>query len=365
MLSFDNLPISNDILKSLYVYGLTKPSSLHFDLIRIFLSNSNVLIEKPYYLIEKYESIAIASLQSKGNSLIVLEDRRSVDNLYELYQHLNKLIKRTVSKNINKSFADINIITIDTFNKNFSKFIDPENLFDSVYLYTTNQNIIKYIEFCNQLYTNNKCKLTFFYVFDYSLENNELLKYKYFDKYYNNKMNQFEPKQLRNYYVVADSYFEIMNGNCIDSIYENNSIEQSVIYLENSTNVMSLYRQLIKKDFPVCYYHEDMTMIQLEKSIESFMSGNSRICICSDKSNLDFIKTLTNYKMNFERISHVIHLDLPKIEYYLLRIPYTIETKHIFVMNLNNENSFEHKQVLEDYFNIKMKFCGVTPPHAT
>ncbi len=353
ILSFDNLPISNDILKGIYFYGLEKPSSLQFDLIDIFLNNTNTLIEKSFYSTEKYESVGIAALQLKGTTMIVVENKKLLNELYEMMQKVNMFLNKEITKNINK-ISDINLITIDTFNLNYyrlnpSRFKTTTGLpiiFDNVFFLTTNKNTESY---CSTFFKDN---LTNFFIFTNDM--NDTNKYTVFDKYYNNKMNKFEPSQLRHYYIILNSLRDKFNGNCIDNIYETTSIEQSIIYLENSDDVISLNKLLTYKDYPVCCFHENMTIEEQMNEIDLFVSGDRRICICSDKSNLDFIKTLNLVKMNYERITHIIHLDLPKIENYLLRIPFHIETKHIFILDLENTDSFEHKDVLENYFNIKM-----------
>jgi superfamily II DNA/RNA helicase len=345
IISFDNLRISNEILKGLYAYGLEKPSTLQFDLIRLFLEESkisNVVIEKPFYMIEKYESIIISSLQKRGRSLIIAEDKREIEKIYSLFQYINKYLKRPISKYVFQEKYDINIITLYQFNK-FKNKVCYNFYVDNIYFLSTNTDTKNII---TQFFTT----LTNIFIFDYRLDN-----YQGFTKYYNNKMNIFEPKQLQNYYMTINSRNDKYNGKCIDTFYKNNSIEQAIIYLEDLTMINKLYECLSQKDYPVCCFYEGMTIQQQNVHIESFISGNSRLCICTDKSNLEFMKLLANENMNFERITHIIHLDTPKIEYYLLRIPFHIETKHIFIMDLSDVDSFEHKQILEDYFDIQMK----------
>ncbi len=358
ILSFDNLPISNDILKGIYLYGLEKPSSLQYDLINIFLNNTNTLIEKSYYSTEKYESVGISALQLKGTTLIVVENKKILNDLYEMMNQVNYFLNRNISKNFNE-ISDINLITIDAFNLNYYR-LNPSRLktttgapiiFNNVFFLTTNKKTESY---CSTFFKEN---LSNFFVFTNDM--NDINKYSVFDRYYNNKINKFNPSQLRHYYIVLNSLRDKFNGNCIDDIYETTSIEQSIIYLENSDDVISLNKLLTYKDYPVCCFHEYMTFEEQMNQIELFFSGNRRICICSDNSNLNFIKELNNVKMNYERITHIIHLDTPKIENYLLRIPFNVETKHIFIMDLESPDSFEHKEVLENYFNIKM-IKGIT-----
>jgi hypothetical protein len=349
LISFDNLPLNNDLLRSIYSYGLHKPSELQFDLIKSFLNEIDTVVEKSHYLTEKYESVIIAALQLEGCSLIIVENKKTMNQLYQLAKKLNEFLNRKITQN-NIGYKDINIVTLDYFNKfYYSNLInninfDTEILFNHIFFIDMNENTKEYCYNMSYLKLNQPSS-PYTFIFDDNLNCSE---YKNYKKYYNNRMNKFELKDLQSYSI--NTYNEILNTKCIDDIYQCYSIQQAVFYINNINDLLTVYNSLVYKEYPVVMFHENMTMEEQFNTINSFHSGESRICICTDNANIDFLKMLLQVSMNYERISHVIHLDLPKIDKYLLRIPFHIETKHIFLMNMENNNSFEDKKMLEDYF---------------
>lgn len=343
ILSFDNLPLNNDLLRGIYEYGLMKPSSLQFDLIQSFLNKEDIVIEKSFYLLEKYESVVIATLQLnmlEEPSLIVVDNKKIIKQFYSIFQSINLSTKHPLLKSLNNlnninnlssisSSSPIYIITREQFVDEFID-IDKEKLSDFVnhiFFMSTDTNIENYC----QTHKNNENNQNINTSISIHIFDDEINKYDGYEKYYNNQINTFEPKKLKHYHITFDNINDKLNGNIIDTIYQNNSIEQSIIYLENSEEANYLTSILQQKDYPVSCFHENMTLEEQFQTVDLFSLGEIRMCICTDKSNLEFIKLLNETKMNFERITHVIHLDIPKTEKYLLRIPFHIETKHIFI----------------------------------
>ena len=332
ILSFDNLHLNNDLLRGIYKYGLLNPSSLQFDLIESFLNKEDIVIEKSSRLVEKYESVIIATLQLEEPSLIVVDNKKVLKQFHSIFCLINKFTKRPL-KNLNNSLTNINnpiyIITREDFVDEFI-YIHKEYLSDivnNIFFMSTDKNIENYC----QTHKNNENNQNINTSISIHIFDDEINKYDGYEKYYNNQINTFEPKKLKHYHITFDNINNKLNGNIIDTIYENNSIEQSIIYLENSEEANYLNSILQQKDYPVSCFHENMTLEEQFQTVDLFSLGEIRMCICTDKSNLEFIKLLNETKMNFERITHVIHLDIPKTEKYLLRIPFHIETKHIFI----------------------------------
>jgi hypothetical protein len=312
ILSFDNLPLNNDLLRGIYDYGIINPSSLHFDLIQSFLNKKNIVIEKSFYSLETYESVIIASLQLQGSSLIVVENIKMLEYFSSIFNLINKFTKRSLLKKYNKTKKNDNPIYIITLSQFFNHDIDIEHIF----FMSINSIVKKYCDTCEKNLI----------IFDDNIN-----KYDNYEKYYNNGLNQFELSKLNTNYITFNSNEDKLNGKCIDSIYQNISIEQSVIYLENLNDAEYLCNVLKQKDYPVSCFHENITIEEQFQVVNSFFYGDIRMCICTDKSNLDFIKLLNEMKMNYERITHIIHLYSPKPEKYLLRLPYHMNTTHIFI----------------------------------
>lgn len=331
ILSFDNLHLNNDLLRGIYKYGLLNPSSLQFDLIESFLNKEDIVIEKSSRLVEKYESVIIATLQLEEPSLIVVDNKKVLNQFHSIFRLINKFTKRPL-KNLNNSLTNINnpiyIITREDF---VDEFIDihKEHLSDivnNIFFMSTDENIENYCqEHKNNVKNENNENINGrinICIFD-----DEVNKYDGYEKYYMKQMNIFDPNKLKRSYITFDNINDKLNGTIIDTIYQNNSIEQSIIYLENSEEATYLTAILQQKDYPVSCFHEYMTLQEQFQTVDLFSLGQIRMCICTDKSNLEFIKLLNETNMNFERITHVIHLDTPTTE--LLRLPFHMETKHI------------------------------------
>jgi hypothetical protein len=346
------------------LYGLHKPSSLQFDLIKLFLNKIDTVVEKSHYLVEKYESVIISALQLEGSSLIIMRDKKKVETVYKTAKMMNKFLQRKITANnilcgYYDNVIDINIISLDYFNKHYDtisrRFIDEELSFDNIFCLDMNENTKEYCcKLSNHKLLISQKNYTQHFTNTYLFVNNiNHIKYKYYEKYNNNKMNKFEPNDLRRSCVYVKSYLDILNTNCIDTFYEYNSVEQAVFFINDVNQLLKIYDSLANKLYPVTMFHENMTMSEQFYSVDSFQKGESRICICTDKASLDFLKLLSQVSIDYQRISHVIHLDIPKIENYLLRIPFHIETKHIFILYLGDVYSFEEMEMLEDYFQLR------------
>lgn len=99
--------------------------------------------------------------------------------------------------------------------------------------------------------------------------------------------------------------------NSIDHFYENNSIEQSLIVLYNEPlkNGYHLFNSLYEKDYPIGYFFDNMTDTEKNKTIESYLSGNTRLCLCTETTENELLTLLNHNSMDFDRITHRIVLN--------------------------------------------------------
>jgi superfamily II DNA/RNA helicase len=114
----------------------------------------------------------------------------------------------------------------------------------------------------------------------------------------------------------------------IDYIYENNSIEQSIIFLDKEEDVKSLFHLLYEKDYPINYYYENMSLREKTQVIEYFLSGNSRVIICSENTEDELFKMLININMDINRISHILRMNNSPKNLYDLFIVSSLPKKY-------------------------------------
>ena len=115
---------------------------------------------------------------------------------------------------------------------------------------------------------------------------------------------------------IGQFYMEAMDDldkyDQLKAIYNNLTVSQCIIYCNSVNRVITLYESLINDGFPACHIHRNMLRATRDYEFERFKTGNARVLVSTD---------ITARGIDIQQVSVVINFDLPKdIATYIHRI---------------------------------------------
>lgn len=105
---------------------------------------------------------------------------------------------------------------------------------------------------------------------------------------------------------------DVQKVETLKDIYSQIVISQSIIYCNSVNRTMILYEELKNESFPVAYIHSTMDKVQRSTIFNNFKSGKYRVLISTD---------ITSRGIDIQQVGVVINFDIPVCKYtYLHRI---------------------------------------------
>jgi translation initiation factor 4A len=159
------------------------------------------------------------------------------------------------------------------------------------------------------------------------------------------KKSEVQVDGIKQYYINIDKEegkFEVL----LD-IYENISVNQSMVYCNSKGKVNWLYDKLTSQQFPVGEIHGEMKIEDREAVMERFRSGALKVLITTD---------LLARGIDVQQVSIVINFDVPtNRENYIHRIGRCgrYGRKGVAV-NFITPNDNKYIKDIETYYSIKM-----------
>ena len=115
---------------------------------------------------------------------------------------------------------------------------------------------------------------------------------------------------IKQYYVAMQH--EGQKYDTLVDIFGIISMKHTIIYCNSVHNVISLYEDMIKENYPVCQIHSNMTHEERKQNLHDFSSGVKRVLISSD---------ITSRGIDIQQVRTVINYDIPNcVHNYLHRI---------------------------------------------
>jgi translation initiation factor 4A len=115
---------------------------------------------------------------------------------------------------------------------------------------------------------------------------------------------------IKQYYIALrhdNDKFEVLKD-----LFSYISLSQCIIYCNSVRRVSDLYQSMIADGFSVCCIHSSMDRIERDREFQEFRSGKYRVLISSN---------VTARGIDIQQVSTVINFDIPKDEHtYLHRI---------------------------------------------
>jgi len=115
---------------------------------------------------------------------------------------------------------------------------------------------------------------------------------------------------IRQHYVAVED--DRQKYSTLKDLYSLISVSQCIIYCNSVKRVIDLYDAMIEDNFPVCCIHSNMDKTARDNSFAEFRTGKNRVLISSN---------VTARGIDIQQVSVVINFDVPKcVHTYLHRI---------------------------------------------
>jgi translation initiation factor 4A len=329
--NWDDLDLSDDLLRGIYAYGFEQPSEIQKKTIRHIINgteliaqaqsgsgktgafsigtlqridvtqnNTQALLIAPTHELARQSALVISKLGMMMNGLVVKtviggtsiqDDMKSIrKNPPHIIVGSSGRIYDMIKRNCIKT-GNIKLLVLDEADELLSKGFKEQiyNIFQ-----TLNQNI-QVLLFSATL-PNSILELT--------------------NKFMNNPLKIIMKKEDLTLECIQQFYIAMLDDNAkynmLKDLFSLISVSQCIIYCNSVRRVTELYNAMIADGFSVCMIHSSMDKSEREKALHSFRSGSFRVLISSD---------LTARGIDIQQVSTVINFDIPKCyNTYLHRI---------------------------------------------
>jgi translation initiation factor 4A len=124
------------------------------------------------------------------------------------------------------------------------------------------------------------------------------------------KAEQLTLEGISQYYVAVED--DIQKYDTLKDLYSQISVSQCIIYCNSVKRVSDLYDAMTEDGFPVCRIHSNMEKKDRDQAFIDFKTGRFRVLISSN---------VTSRGIDIQQVSVVINFDIPKcVHNYLHRI---------------------------------------------
>jgi translation initiation factor 4A len=329
--NWDDLDLSDDLLRGIYAYGFEQPSEIQKKTIRHIITgkeliaqaqsgsgktgafsigtlqridvtqnNTQALLIAPTHELARQSALVISKLGMMMSGLVVKtviggtsiqDDMKSIrKNPPHIIVGSSGRIYDMIKRNCIKT-GNIKLLVLDEADELLSKGFKEQiyNIFQ-----TLNQNI-QVLLFSATL-PNSILELT--------------------NKFMNNPLKIIMKKEDLTLECIQQFYIAMLDDNAkynmLKDLFSLISVSQCIIYCNSVRRVTELYDAMIADGFSVCMIHSSMDKSEREKALHSFRSGSFRVLISSD---------LTARGIDIQQVSTVINFDIPKCyNTYLHRI---------------------------------------------
>ena len=151
---------------------------------------------------------------------------------------------------------------------------------------------------------------------------------------------------IKQYYIAVrhdNDKFDVLKD-----LFSHISVAQCIIYCNSVRRVSDLYAAMIADGFSVCCIHSSMDRVERDREFQEFRTGNHRVLISSN---------VTARGIDVQQVSTVINFDIPKDEHtYLHRIGRSGRWgRKGMAINFVTKFDIQNMKRIEDYYNINIE----------
>ena len=364
--SFDEMGLDDKVLRGVYNYGFERPSAIQQTGIKPLLDGHDVIAQAQSGT-GKTATFSIGMLCNIDNttdnlqSLMVAPTRELADQIFNVITNLGsytqtrfvKLIGgESVRNNIHQLQKDRPHIAVGT----------PGRILDMLEKKVLEPHHMKYLivdeadEMLSQGFKEQLQQIITQLSEDVNIGlfsatmSPEILQLT--DKFMRDPVKILVKREEMTLQGIQQYYINVSRDNwkfeTLCDIYENMTINQSIIYCNQKRNVDYLYKKLTEQHFVCSCIHGNMDYSERNQVMKKFRTGEARVLISTD---------LLARGIDVQQVSVVINYDLPNhIENYLHRIGRSGRFgRKGFGLNFVTEHDFPRLQEIEKYYETQIE----------
>lgn len=331
--SFEDLPISKNIIKGIIAYGFEKPSPIQQKGIIPMINNLDVIAQAQSGT-GKTATFCIGSLLNVDESLnttqilVLVHTRELAMQVDNVFRQIGKYTKINFNLSIKGVPLRDNIDSLKGTNGSKPHIVigTPGRIIDMINRYALDTSKIKYlvideademlsegfVEQIHKIFTSlPKTSKTALFSATLNQEFMDLTK-KFMDKPANIliKNEELTLEGIKQFYINVEKHEYKFETLC--DLYSILTINQSIIYCNSQRIVDMLTNKLLDNNFTVSHIHGNLTPMEREATMLDFRNGKTKVLITTD---------LLGRGIDVQQVSIVINYDVPnKVESYIHRI---------------------------------------------
>ena len=364
-LSFDELNISDNLLRGIYGYGFEKPSMIQHKAIPVLSSGKDVIAQAQSGT-GKTGAFSIGSLCNIDQSLkhtqvIVLSPTRELaDQTFQVMKELASYTEISFSKVVGGTRVSD---CISDLRKDPQVIVGtPGRILDMLYkkhLFTDKLKTVVIDEademlsqgFQEMIHNIFQCipRETQVALFSATFPD-ELMEIT--DKFMDSPERILVKKEQLTLEGISQFYINVKHNNwkydVLTDIYNTINIAQCIIYINSKNKLNSVYQTLVEDNFPVGMIHGNLMTNERETIMNQFRSGEIRILLSTD---------LLSRGIDVQQLSLVINFDLPiQKETYIHRIGRSGRYGRKGVaINFVTDRDLQDLQELQTFYNTQIE----------
>ena len=363
--SFDDMNLDDKVLRGIYNYGFERPSAIQQTGIRPLI-DGNDMIGQAQSGTGKTATFSIGMLSivdTTSNNLQVLmvaPTRELADQIFNVISSLGSYTKTRFVKLIGGESVRNNIQQLQRYphvavgtpgrilDMMEKRYLDPNHM---KYLVIDEADEMLSQGFKEQIQSiitqlTQEVKIALFS----ATMSPEVLQIT--DKFMHDPVRILVKREEMTLQGIQQYYVNVERDNwkfdTLCDIYENMTINQSIIYCNQKRNVDYLYKKLTEQHFVCSCIHGNMEYAERNQVMKKFRTGEARVLISTD---------LLARGIDVQQVSVVINFDLPpQIENYLHRIGRSGRFgRKGFGLNFVTEQDFPRLQEIERYYETQIE----------
>jgi len=362
--TFDDLQISENILRGIYTYGFEKPSVIQQKSIPKIMTGKDIIAQAQSGT-GKTGAFAIGTLcridETKQTTqvLILVPTRELADQVYNVIHELSSYTKITSMKVIGGT--NISMCREELHKCPHILIGTPGRVLDMIsrnYLYTNELKSLVFDEADEILsYGFKECvydivqqipKTTQICLFSATLPDEILeLTTKFMDEPERIlvKKEELTLEGIQQFFVNVkhnDWKYDV-----ITDLYDLITINQCIVYINNKSRILLIYEKLMQDNYPVGFITGDRTVDERKEIMDQFRSGQIRVLLSTD---------LLSRGIDIQQLSLVINYDLPREkETYIHRIGRSGRYgRKGIAINLINDKEIDYLKHIESFYDTKI-----------
>lgn len=362
--TFDDLDISEDILRGIYAYGYEVPSSIQKKAIKPIIDGLDIIAQSQSGTGKTASFLigAMARVDPKNPEtqvIIICPNRELANQIFFNFEAFNSYLGLTGALIMGGTSVESNFNALD---KGVQVVVGtPGRIFDMLRRYALKTNSLKCFvmdeadEMLSKGFKDQICD-----IFQYIPKNTQMCIFsatmpefaiEITKKFMNNPLTILVKNEMvtldgiKQYYLGVDQ--ESWKIATLYDLYDRLRIKQTIIFVNSKRKADFLKEQLEQENHVVSIIHASLTQTQRDQTMKDFRLGNSRVLIATD---------IIARGIDVQQVEIVINFDIPKYtETYIHRIGRSgrFGRKGVAI-NFVTEEEFEKLKKIQDFYQTEI-----------